>query len=748
MEYKLRFRLAAFFMVICLVVTMMPSGVYALNVKNQDDSLESESEVDTSKEQIIEKDEYTTTYNIGKGQKKKVFHGSNVRFKDENGELVDYDPSLVALDDSEKVKNNKASGKYAFKNNKGDKKQYFPDSLAEDTPLVMENEEDRIQITPAQSFVDTYNLNNAKVKVEKEKVETIEGKKKIPVTAVYGNGKKVSIKYKSEDSGVKETIVFYERPESNVIEYRLSIGSLKVRKNEHDKGITIFDSTEEDIVAGIEPAWMVDKKDAYSEDIEYEISPVDEENGEYILRMILSDAYLNAKERKYPITVDPTVTWLGSSRIRDVYVISGSYANTNFYSASTAVMPAGKNSTGIHETYLAFADLKSSLLNKNITSATLSAYEVRGSTNGQKVGVFISANTWNPSTLTFNNRPPCVAGELSSIVTQPAAVEHKFDVTKYAQKVVAGAYDYGLILKNITSNPQYAVFFGSRSSSTAYMPKLTVVYSDIPPLATSVQISPRYTSDSTKAAVSFSGLSGPDILRAEYKINEVKEDTKELVRTIYDFSEKTKITSGAVLPDIDEGTYEVFVRGVNKAGITGPEKSCGYVYVDKTKPVVGSVTLKDSKGNTIDKCTGDTNPKIEFSGLKDLHIDKTCIKYAIKPKGSPIADSDYKVPAELTFSGSSNTYSGSFRLLQEDRNLPSAEYVISMRVTDFAQNIAEKRVVYTIDSQDPKGSIKIKDIVSGNITTELSKPVNIEVFADGTGSPLKESTLKMYKLCK
>ncbi len=101
--------------------------------------------------------------------------------------------------------------------------------------------------------------------------------------------------------------------------------------------------------------------EAYSEEITYQLSQEGSEPGEYVLTMTIDEDYLSDKERKYPVTVDPTATWKGSSQIRDVYVISGTYANTNFYDSGTVVMPAGKNSTGIHETYVQFVNLKNTV---------------------------------------------------------------------------------------------------------------------------------------------------------------------------------------------------------------------------------------------------------------------------------------------------------------------------------------------------------------------------------------------------
>ena len=132
----------------------------------------------------------------------------------------------------------------------------------------------------------------------------------------------------------------------------MCIGELKAKKNSTNEGITIYDEKTEEIVASIAPPWMNDASgNAYSEEITYTLNPDEDVAGSYTMKMVVDEDYLNDIEREYPITIDPTTTWTGSTKIRDVYVISGTYANTNFYDSGTVVMPAGKNSTGIHETY-------------------------------------------------------------------------------------------------------------------------------------------------------------------------------------------------------------------------------------------------------------------------------------------------------------------------------------------------------------------------------------------------------------
>lgn len=80
-------------------------------------------------------------------------------------------------------------------------------------------------------------------------------------------------------------------------------------------------------------------------------------------------------------------------------------------------------------------------------------------------------------------------------------------------------------MKNTTDSPGYASFYGSRSTSTSYRPKLAVTYTDIPATAESASVSPRYVKDSTNATLTYTGLPASALARVEYKIIGYDEST-------------------------------------------------------------------------------------------------------------------------------------------------------------------------------------------------------------------------------
>lgn len=74
-------------------------------------------------------------------------YSGDVRFKNGEGELLDYDPSLVGIT-TEDIKTNKRLANYKFQNKEGDKKHYLPQKLTVDTPILMVNDSYEMAFRP------------------------------------------------------------------------------------------------------------------------------------------------------------------------------------------------------------------------------------------------------------------------------------------------------------------------------------------------------------------------------------------------------------------------------------------------------------------------------------------------------------------------------------------------------------------------------------------------------------------------
>ena len=235
--------------------------------------------------------------------------------------------------------------------------------------------------------------------LEEETVEDARGnteEKQVKVS--YESEKKdCTFSYESLNTGVKESIVLTKAPEGNVLKFHFKAKGLTPKKNAMDGGISFLDEETDEIVASLEAPNINDATgNAYSEKLYYDIEPDGEEDS-YLLTLHLDEDYFQEKDREYPVTIDPTVSWTGSTNFWDVYVINGSYKNTNFYDSGITAMMAGKAKQGVYRTYLRFKDFTKKIEGKYVDSATLTMYETGSSQSGQTIEARRVTGGWTRS---------------------------------------------------------------------------------------------------------------------------------------------------------------------------------------------------------------------------------------------------------------------------------------------------------------------------------------------------------------
>lgn len=149
-----KYRALSVFLCIILALTQITDISYSITTPDLE-------------ENIVERTTDTTTYDLGNGKIQTVYHGSDVRFEDEDGTLVDYDPALVEIRNDETEQSQPLSG-YAYENKEGDKKQYLPDTISEDTPLIMESEGYHVHMSPAEDTILENDAEDMEVSLKEE----------------------------------------------------------------------------------------------------------------------------------------------------------------------------------------------------------------------------------------------------------------------------------------------------------------------------------------------------------------------------------------------------------------------------------------------------------------------------------------------------------------------------------------------------------------------------------------------------
>ena len=583
---------------ITLVVTLLPASAFAAEgdgSSGEEESPSLEQQLVTEKvseEEVIEKEKQvdSTTFDLDENRKMTIFHGQDVRFRDEEGTLLDYDPSLVPVKETESSQGEPLE-EYAYENKTSDSKQYLPESLSVESPVLMENEGYSLRLAPLDTEMEMKDLEKNEVLSPYEDIE------KKPCTAVYTSEEEdVEYNYTSLNNGLKESVVLKDRPESNVLRYALTVEGLTPQLTE-EGSIRLLDEKGEEKAAIDRPFMNDASEDAYSEAIDVDLE--EQEKGAYILTMTLSRKYLNSRERVYPVTVDPTATWKGTDKFTDVYVISGS-PSTNYYSSGIKKMVTGKGTGGTHRTYIRFEDMVPVVKGKYVESANLTVYETSDAYKNMTIGTYYVGTAWKKNKITWKNKPAASGGALATIKTNGKKGHAcTFNLTGLVRQYANGSKsNHGLLLKDTgEAKNSYTSFYGSRAAAE-YRPKIAVVYYDGPTKASSVTMAAAVVKKGAYARVNWKGITSRNLSQVQYRIaqlNAAGQTTNENYVTYRSIGASYAKGAAASVPvpgsnAYPEGKYRIYIRGVDAGGIAGA--GVGAVFtVDGTLPALSGVTV-------------------------------------------------------------------------------------------------------------------------------------------------------------
>ena len=552
-------------------------------------------EVDRSDAVEEDNTENSTTFDLGDNRKLLVMYGGDVRFRDEDGDLVEYDSELVPIRDTGSENGYDLSG-YAYENMASDHKQYLPDRITEDKPVILESEDKMIEMVPV---IDSA---TSEVEIEQETdVNAYEEAEEKDLKAVYEDETTGNVfTYTSLNEGLKEEITIPEKPVGNTLRFRLKLDGL-VPEKQPDGSIVLKDIETGEEEADIQKPTMNDAgNDAYSEDIETYMEE-EEEPDTYTFTMTISRKYLNSRERIYPVTVDPTVTWRSSDYVGDTYIRSKA-ADTNYFKSSVKVIKVGRSSAGTHRGYIKIYPLRGKVTGKYVTSAKMMVRESSASNANKTVGAYAVKTSWNLPVITWNNRASYYTTALDTKKTN-GNTGHTltFDITSWARDLANGSkLNYGLMLKNTSENDgTFAEFRGTSYGTAAYRPKFVVEYTDGPTKASSVSVKKAYIKPGESAKVSWKGIKSAGLAHIQYRVARYDTSTGKIADKYYvpytSFSSSHTSASGTdvTIPGssgFPEGKYRVYIRGIDNGGIAGTGVGAN-IYVDGTAPAISDFEI-------------------------------------------------------------------------------------------------------------------------------------------------------------
>lgn len=721
-----------------------------------------EEQLEETKTEIEEeRTEDTTTYQLADGSKELVVHAGNVRYKNEAGELVDYDPTLKKVTDTKTAQARSLEG-YVYENEQGISKNYLPESLAVETPLLLENKDLAMEIQPVtenetSAFAQTKAYDEAKP-VEEDYTDIYESESRELTGTMYeAKDQSLKLTYTSNTDGVKETIVLTEKPKTNVFQYILRPEGMNPILNKETGQIELYRADDEDeLAAVIEAPYMDDAtEDNYSEEVYYELEET--EAGVYLLTMTVDESYL--ENAQYPVTIDPTATWSGSSKIDDVYIADGDYKNTNFYAAASQAFYAGMNHKGVKlRSLIKLNDLKKTLSGKCITSAVLNMYEAGGDA-GVTVNSYALTSTRANSSATWANQPSINATVLGTCKSSGTIGQKQImDMTKFVQGLANGsrAYNYGIMLRSTNeTNKKYAKFYGVRFTTAAKRPTLVIKYVDGPATATSVTASPNYLKKGGTTKVSWEGIDSSYLSYVQYRLQVYGAEDN-----LVDYSSGTKIgttASGSAnikMGDWADGKYRIYVRGVDKGGIKGTGKGVSVV-IDSTNPVVDKAAVSPATSASAYSAKLPTvSWKVTDTNFRDVYYSTD--KGATWKKLSTAKEGSAAIPASaMTKTGLYQIYlraydkAGNYKNSAAmnyyyDNTAPKAETVtrdedekyVTVSLNQLSETVDTNKCYYAVKKSGEKAPasseyIKASDISYKNNCLSVKIPVSDKMSAEG-----------------
>lgn len=288
----------------------------------------------------------------------------------------------------------------------------------------------------------------------------------------------IHLKYELEADDIKETIVV-NAPQS---EYRYQFG-LRLEGLTAtlcaDGGIDLTDIETGDIPYRIPAPYMVDANDAVSHDVVYTLETIGE--GAYLLTVIADSMWIDAKNRAFPVSIDPSLSTVGFT---DTY-IEDNHPDT--IHGSDATLWVGQTKYSFLKTDLVSSIPRNSVI--NYAYLDIYYYYYSSVTSGTfKLGMYRAINSWNES-LTWNtakNRTnmgldtTCLytvnlSGSRGAYYSSPQKAT--LNMKNIVQSWVNGTVNYGIVLKRDSGDLMHSIICSS-DGRTAYRPKLILQYTE------------------------------------------------------------------------------------------------------------------------------------------------------------------------------------------------------------------------------------------------------------------------------
>lgn len=337
----------------------------------------------------------------------------------------------------------------------------------------------------ASSMAQKAETLTEKQKVEKFNNEQMTVDKQSGAVVYKGFNQQSDLEYIVTSNSLKENIVVYKPQAEYVYSFDLDSDGLIPVEQPNGSIILVESEASQEAVFTLDAPYMYDANGAESYDIELSIK----ENGdEYVVTVEADSTWLNNSEREFPVVIDPT--WSApNSKIQDVYVINGTFANSP---RSNTEIRAGRNLTNIVRSYIKLTLPTNLPIGYSLYNSTL----VLKKQNYFKVSKDIDiraydckdASSWSTSSISWNNQPFDNSNNgylhsnpelLSSVAAKSDSEDYIFNITKAVSRWEKGETNNGIMLASSDESTKTQVdFYSTRATATETRPNFVMYYHD------------------------------------------------------------------------------------------------------------------------------------------------------------------------------------------------------------------------------------------------------------------------------
>lgn len=295
------------------------------------------------------------------------------------------------------------------------------------------------------------------------------------------------VKYTAGEGFIKEDVILDSY--DGFISYSVKLSSEGLKPIKQKSGeVSFYDDAGNEVFAIGRPyMYDSDNNDSYDIDVKVDL------NGDnYIITYTPDPEWLKSSDRAYPVVIDPIYVNCLHFSVNQNFVSSTKADNVYKWINYKYMYVGDTGSFGETYTFISYSSLPS-MLGKIVTTSFIDMYFSSDTNARASISAFIPSYNWDPSTLTWSNKPQC-----DLVVEESVPSFYSSDSDIYYSDILLGALpsqwygsdqrakQFGIMLTlNYTESSVYNKYYSFNSSNTngsdpGLTPMLSIYYVDAP----------------------------------------------------------------------------------------------------------------------------------------------------------------------------------------------------------------------------------------------------------------------------